>query len=184
MNVTILREAGYTEALLGLSLSYDQDPANMPAVADRLATRDDGHNKFLESIVVWLDITAPRYWWQETATYRVPQDGEDGFQPSGITTQSASTMHTLLRRELTPGDFEYGCHSTILDLLNEGIQSHNLVWVKAHLPEGFLQRRIVCTNYKALRHIVSQRANHKLREWRIFCVALRGLEHAAWVLTP
>ena len=91
MNVTVLNEAGYQEALLGLSLSYEQSLDKMPAVAERLAQRDNGHNKFLESIVVWLDVIAPRYWWQEFDTYRI-----------GVSKQSSSTMHTrcpLLARQ-------------------------------------------------------------------------------------
>jgi len=96
MKVKILDERGYDWALLGLSLSFEQDPADMPRVAQKLAFRGDGHNKFLESIVLWLDITAPRYWWQQFDTYR-----------AGVSKQSASTMHTMTRRALTQEDFEH-----------------------------------------------------------------------------
>ena len=41
-----------------------------------------------------------------------------------------------------------------------------------HLPMSFLQRRIVSTNYQALREIFRQRHDHKLREWRVFCLAV------------
>ena len=80
MHVRILEEHGHDSALLGLSLSYDQTPERMPAVAERLRFRGDGHNKFLESILVWLDVTAPRYFWQQFDTYRV-----------GVTKQRQST---------------------------------------------------------------------------------------------
>lgn len=36
-----------------------------------LVKRGDEHAKVLRGIVVWANITAPRYWWQEMATYRV-----------------------------------------------------------------------------------------------------------------
>ena len=162
MKVKLLSEAGYEEALLGLSLSYNQPVENMPEVAEGLADKDGGHNKFLESMIVWLDITAPRYWWQQFDTYRV-----------GISKQSESTMHTLKRRELTYEDFE---HITLasLEAINWHIKNSDLELSKGVLPEGFLQRRVVCANYKALRYIIGQRYTHKLREWKVFCDLVMG----------
>ena len=60
----------------------------------------------------------------------------------------------------------------ILFALNGQIYDNNFDIVKAWLPESFLQRRIVCTNYKTLRHIYQQRKDHKLSEWREFCECL------------
>jgi len=51
MEAIILREAGYQEALLGLSLSYDQPLDRMPDVARKLAGRDVEHPEFLASVV-------------------------------------------------------------------------------------------------------------------------------------
>ena len=132
MNVQILREAGYDEALLGLSLSYDQPVERMGAVAAKLAAHDSGENKFLESMIVWLDIVAPRNWWQQFGTYRV-----------GVTKQSGSTMHTLLRRPLTQKDFATPLPDGWLPLLNSLIATRDLDRLKDYLPEGFLQRRIL-----------------------------------------
>lgn len=158
MKIHVLREAGYYEAMLGLSLSYNRPVAEMEDVALKLCNKDGGHNKFLESIVVWLDITAPRYWWQQFDTYRV-----------GVTKQSESTMHTILKRPLTQDDFEGDIHPDTLAHLNLLIEGKEFDQVKRELPESFLQRRVVCTNYKALRHMINQRYNHKLSEWRWFC---------------
>lgn len=158
MKVQVLREAGYEEALLGLSLSYNQPIEKMPRVADRLYCHDDGHNKFLESIAVWLDIIAPRYWWQQFDTYRV-----------GMTKQSESTMHTLMKKPLSQESFEHPIHPDTLERLNALIAARDFETVKVELPEGFLQRRVVCTNYKVLRHIVTQRLRHRLPEWTVFC---------------
>ena len=163
MKIEVLREAGYTEALLGLSLSYNTQLDRMPEVALRLAGMDKGHNKFLESIVVWLDITAPRYFWQQFDTYRV-----------GVTKQSESTMHTAMKRWLTPRDFDGRIHPDALAHLNYSIRRKNFDMLKCELPEGFLQRRIVCCNYKSLKHIIGQRHNHRLPEWQIFCQAIQA----------
>ena len=87
MKLTVLKESGFEEALLGLSLSFDSEPSKR--VADKLAWKGGGESKFLESIVVWIDLDAPRYWWAQFDTYRV-----------GISKQSESSIHTLMRRAL------------------------------------------------------------------------------------
>jgi len=158
MKVKILKECGYEEALLGLSLSYNADDMKkIEQRAIKLAQMDGGHNKFLESMILWIDIDAPRYWWSQFDTYRI-----------GITKQSESTMHTILKRELTMDNFDVFISGTILDIINTNIRTGDFDSAKAHLPESFLQRRIICTNYKTLRCIISQRHGHKLKQWQNF----------------
>jgi len=77
-------------------------------------------------------------------------------------------MHTILKRELSIFDFENPINRTILDILNQYIRDKNFDAVKDHLPEGYLQRRIICTNYKALRNILRQRLTHRLPQWQTF----------------
>lgn len=185
----ILKEVGLDEALYGLGLSHGVTSdltfqefmrsdhtgryLQMKDVAVKLADKDGGHNKFLESIVVWLNITAPRYFWQEFDTYRV-----------GMTKQSQSTMHTLLNRELTQLDFVEHISEKVLEVVNSIIR--HKAWskkekkhkLKVILPEGFLQTRVVCTNYKTLRNIILQRRNHELDEWKEFCMFL--VDNCEW----
>lgn len=187
MTVTVLEEAGFLQALMGLGLSHGltsdqpvgdslltcQTEAKLKTRAAALATFDGGHNKFLESIQVWLDVRAPRYWWQEFDTYRI-----------GVTKQSESTMHTLGKRLLNQNDFVEPIPMAILDKLNWLVDRYQactrfklapeVVWreLKGLLPEGFLQRRVISTNYKALRGIYFQRRNHKLLEWQLFFKAV------------
>lgn len=161
MEVKVLREAGYNEALLGLSLSYNQPVEKMPRVASRLCDKGNGHNKFLESIAVWLDIHAPRYWWQQFDTYRL-----------GMTKQSESTMHTMLSQPLSASDFEGEICQETIARLNTLLEQGEFLRLKRELPESFLQRRVVCTNYQTIRRIVSQRARHSLPEWQVFCDTL------------
>lgn len=164
MGIKILSEHGYDEAILGLSLSYGIAVDRAKEVALKLAVKDGGHNKFLESIYIWLDVTAPRFWWQEADTYRLS------------TKQSESTMHTIQKEFLDNGDFEYPIHPQILDYINSLIQQYkitksinDLLILKNSLPEGFLQRRIWVMNYKCLRNILMQRRNHRLPQWKLFC---------------
>ena len=181
MQVKVLNDQGYFEALFGLGQSYgltsgmeyetflDMEEAALDALnrlditSDKLAPLGHGHNKFLESMVVWLDITAPRYWWSEYDTYRV-----------GMTKQSESTMHTIKKRPLTKNDFiDDDIDEAILERVNEIIKTGDLHKIKRNLPEGFMQRRIVCTNYKVLKEIHYQRKNHKLVEWHSFLDVLK-----------
>ena len=157
MNVRILEEHGYTSALMGLALSYQQDPGRMASVAERLRFQGDGHNKFLESIIVWLDVDAPRYFWQQFDTYRV-----------GVSKQSESTMHTMTARPLRQDDFECPIPEEHLAHLNARIAEKDWQTAKQDMPESFLQRRIVCLNYMSLQRIIRQRRTHRLAEWRIF----------------
>ena len=167
MKVTVLGEQGYTWALLGLSLSHNQPVENMEEVAGKLLALGGSHIKYLESIYVWLDITAPRYWWQQLDTYRV-----------GVTKQSGSTMHTILKRPLELEDFERPIAYATLRRLNLLIEMKHFDQLKNDLPEGFLQRRVVKTNYQTLRRMIQQRTGHKLQQWKVFIDAvLGGVEH-------
>lgn len=159
MKMEIIEEHGFYPAMKGLSRSFNQPLENMPQVALRLASKDGGHNKFLESMVVWLDIEAPRFWWSEFDTYR-----------AGVTKQSDSTMHTLKRQPLTQDNFEYFIRHDLLSFLNDLISDNSdIEMIKTHLPEGFLQGRTVCLNYKTVRNIILQRHKHRLPQWRQFC---------------
>lgn len=155
--IKLLSEAGYEAAMHGLSLSYNQPIEKMPVVAAKLIRKGGSHAKFLESMVVWFLIKAPRYWWQQFDTYRV-----------GVTKQSASTMHTVMQGELTAKDFVPGVLPMVLHVLNSRIRDKDFDGVKKNLPEGFLQERVVCLNYKALAHMYQQRKDHRLSEWQSF----------------
>ena len=172
-----------SEALFGIGLSYgltscienvkDLERAEcygrLMQIARGLAHKPGGgHNKFLETITLTLDVKAPRYWWQEFDTYRV-----------GVTKQSESTMHTIMAREFRPSDFGHGVQANTLRMLNltrsvyinEGNEKEKqrlFLSLKNDLPEGYLQRRIVCLNAKALQNMYTQRKAHRLPEWHQF----------------
>lgn len=54
------------------------------------------HRKFMRMITVYLDITAPLYWWKEFDTYKV-----------GTVANSCSTMHKITDKEFTLDDFSH-----------------------------------------------------------------------------
>jgi hypothetical protein len=161
MKIIKLDECGYDEAVLGFSLSYNSTVERSKELLQKYAFGKPGENKFLESIQVWLDVTAPRFWWQEADTYRLASK------------QSESTMHTLCKRKVTNDDFEYPLNDFYLCQVNLMIDLYRdkkitISELKNCLPEGFLQRRIWTMNYKCLQNIYNQRKTHRLVEWQIF----------------
>ena len=60
----------------------------------RLRNSGTDHRKFMRMITVYLDITAPLYWWKEFDTYKV-----------GTVANSCSTMHKIADKEFTLDDF-------------------------------------------------------------------------------
>lgn len=170
ISVNLLKESGFDEAMLGISLSFNAPVENMPARAEKLAMKGMGHSKFLESMMVWIDVRAPRYFWQEADTYRISSK------------QSQATMHTLTKKPLCQGDFAGGVPDQWIEDLNAKILAGDLFGAKRLLPESFLQRRIWCMSYKTLQNIVQQRKNHRLEEWREFCQEiLKQVEHPSFL---
>lgn len=157
IDVGILCEEGYAPALIGLSYNKNQTFEKMKDVAVKLSDKDGGHNKFLEQIIVWMSVRAPRYWWQEADTFRLSSKS------------SQSTMHTILKNELTMDNFECKDIDGIdLKYLNTLLNNKELVKLKRKLPEGFMQQRMWMMSYKTLRNIILQRRNHRLPHWKEF----------------
>lgn len=183
MQAVVKEEAGYRSAIEGLAHSYKVPFEQAEDRARTLAFKDGGHNKFLESIIVWIDVRAPRYWWQEADTFRLS------------TKQSESTMHTLVKElealanigedsqqwedcagRYQDENFEFGSimEAQFSHLLNLVKGKYPLERIKSALPEGFLQTRMWCMSYKTLRNIILQRHAHKLPHWPEFIKQVLG----------
>lgn len=159
MTAKIRLENGYGLALEALSFNKNAPLENMPALFERLASKDHGHNKALRFIMVWLDVTATREWWVQADTYTA----------GGPPKSSESTMVRLGRGHLlTLDDCADGVEQCVLDVVNKFIAEGDWRRAKKNLPEGFLQRRMWLVNYQTLREIIIQRHNHKLIEWQMF----------------
>lgn len=75
--------------------------SNDMTLMKKLAKAGTEHRKYLRMIVVYLDITAPLYWWKEFDTYKV-----------GTVANSCSTMHKIAAKEFTRDDFSFEYAST------------------------------------------------------------------------
>jgi len=127
LNIVILKECGYEEAALGFSLSYKTDIERAKQIMPKFAFGKSGENKFLESIQLWVDIDAPRFWWQEFDTYRV-----------GISKNSESTMHSLCKDTVLQSDFERPILIDTIDYLNQMISQYKTETDKENKKRLFL----------------------------------------------
>lgn len=151
----------------------------------RLIKGGSEERKFLRMIHVQMDIVAPLYWWKEFDTYKV-----------GTVANSCSTMHKIAEKEFTLDDFStehlvpvsIGILDLVIKRLNFCRECYNAtkdknkdkdVWWQMIqlLPSSYNQRRTVDFNYETALSMIHQRRNHKLDEWRIFCLHLFNLPY-------
>lgn len=147
------------------------------------------HRKFMRMITVYLDITAPLYWWKEFDTYKV-----------GTVANSCSTMNKIADKEFTFKDFscEHLENSWLahlkktIELLNEARDAYHWCnttdakkeWWRQMiqlLPSSYNQRRTVMLNYEVLANIYKSRKNHKLDEWQDFCKTIKTLPYSGLI---
>lgn len=168
----------------------------------RLRNAGTDHRKFMRMITVYVDITAPLYWWKEFDTYKV-----------GTVANSCSTMHKIHEKEFTLDDFSCEHLGVLVPAeLNDGDEVYQNLWEESLkrtikdlniargyyndekrdpklkkkywwqmiqlLPSSYNQRRTICTNYEVLANIYKSRKNHKLDEWHAFCDWIESLPYS------
>lgn len=165
----------------------------------RLRNAGTDHRKFMRMITVYVDITAPLYWWKEFDTYKV-----------GTVANSCSTMHKIADKEFTLEDFS--CENLIddesiptrtysakqmmeatvanlnmfrklyLDAKEYGNFAHtpkDYWWQMIQLlPSSYNQKRTVMLNYEVLANMYKSRKYHKLDEWHEFCSWTESLPYS------
>lgn len=144
------------------------------------------HRKFMRMITVYLDITAPLYWWKEFDTYKV-----------GTVANSCSTMHKIHAKEFTFDDFSHEklINSACMEIQEQHIRvspiqalattieclnSYRDLYLQTKdkkywwqmiqlLPSSYNQKRTVMLNYEVLANIYKSRKHHRLDEWHTLC---------------
>jgi hypothetical protein len=169
----------------------------------KLANAGDDHGKVLRFLEVYVDITAPLYFWKEFRTYRKGRrfmdDGDDFLDPDDlelhIETNSCSTMHKIHEKEFTLEDFSHDHIITgdrffrhldeTIKILNHARNAYLNTKDKTYwwqmiklLPSSYNQKRTVKLNYQVLRNMYRARKNHKLDEWREFCKWIESLPYS------
>lgn len=191
-------EDGWSENLIG---------PNDQKLMTQLAKTGTDHRKFMRMITVYLDITAPLYWWKEFDTYKI-----------GTVANSCSTMHKITAKEFDVNDFShehieeldgdeysmsYDWLLRTVDILNYYRKKYNtaseklkrditnaerkhvlaqqkLFWWQMIqlLPSSYNQKRTVMLNYEVLANIYKSRRNHKLDEWHTLCDWIETLPYS------
>lgn len=152
---------------------------------NRLRNAGTDHRKFMRMITVYLDITAPLYWWKEFDTYKV-----------GTVANSCSTMHKIADKEFVLDDFSHehlqddsvAVLESVIHTLNvhrewfnnKVLDDPKIDWWQLIqlLPSSYNQRRTVMLNYEVLANIYKSRRNHKLDEWHTFCDWIESLPYS------
>jgi hypothetical protein len=132
------------------------------ALACKLVKAGSSHRKFLRQIMVWVDLTLPRYVLTEIDTYKV-----------ATVRNSCSTMHKLGVRDLDKCDFQdEDIPDDLLELINTRAEWYRIAPsptslrnIKKILPESFLQKSTFTFNYCTLMSMYFDRKNHRLPEW-------------------
>ena len=158
----------------------------------RLRNAGTDHRKFMRMITVYVDITAPLYWWKEFDTYKV-----------GTVANSCSTMHKIHEKEFTIEDFScehlgedvvingenlnisMSCLHQTIRVLNTARawyidnKDKKYWWQMIQLlPSSYNQKRTVMLNYEVLANIYKSRKNHKLDEWHVLCDWIESLPYS------
>lgn len=121
----------------------------------RLRNAGTDHRKFMRMITVYLDITAPLYWWKEFDTYKV-----------GTVANSCSTMHKIAAKEFTLDDFScehlFGSDDMLpYDKRDDISKDRALTAIDVdgatcyYTPRGLLQMICNALNYERERYLVA-----------------------------
>ena len=152
----------------------------------RLRNAGTDHRKLMRMITVYVDITAPLYWFKEFDTYKI-----------GTVANSCSTMHKIADKRFERGDFSVEhlencdeqhwmvCMDNVISALNVARERYLETEDKKYwwqmiqlLPSSYNQKRTVMLNYEVLANMYRSRKNHKLDEWKDLCAWVKTLPYS------
>ena len=162
----------------------------------KLATsrQGEGHDNFMNGIIVQMDLTLSNKAWVEAERYHFLDF-----------VSSQSTMHRITKFDLDSAYIEYVDERMIV-IMKEKVQAYNELQQKMKEstdmeekkvmqeelnerylqilysnPCGFRLTARMTTNYRQLKTIYNQRKTHRLPEWRAFCNWVETLPHSEFI---
>jgi hypothetical protein len=157
----------------GTLTTFVDDPMEvdrMISVANRLAHRRNGEEKFLRFIDVHLEVSAPRAWWSHMDTYHF------------VVKQSESTTHRIKSFGFVTEDFENCPEALVIMMEDARKRGASMETLKHMLPESYLQSRVVKINYNTLQTIWIQRSKHaQYKWWQKFFMLYTFLPFNEWI---
>lgn len=139
--------------------------------------KGEGHDNFLNGIVVQFDLSFTVKAWTEAERYHFLDF-----------VSSQSTMHRITKFNLDNAYIEY-TDRRIIEIMKELVEAYNAnptpenyLRVLYSNPCGMRLTARMTTNYRQLKTIYAQRKTHRLPEWREFCKWLETLPHAEFIV--
>jgi hypothetical protein len=163
----------------------------------KLSKAGTDHRKFMRMIIVYVDITAPMYFWKQLDQYKV-----------GTVRLSTNTMHTIIAKEFDYDDFSHehfddismdecfdyyemkDCDSyTVFNITISALNFYRKKYLETKdkkywwqiiqlLPSSYNQKSTLMLNYAVLANIYHSRKNHKLAEWHELCKWIENLPYS------
>ena len=165
-----------TEIMNLVDLKKAGEKSNERAKKLAKAAIGSGHDQFLTSIIVQFDLTFPLKAWVELQRYHFIDF-----------CSSMSTMHRIVNMNLDKYCNKY-VSENIKSILRayileykENPTEENFRKVIYNIPSGFEYTARLTTNYRQLKTIYSQRKNHRLPDWKMFCEWIETLPHSEYI---
>ena len=127
--------------------------------------KGEGHDNFLNGIIVSFDLTLTNKAWVEAERYHFLEF-----------ISSQSTMHRILKFDISIQCNEY-VDQRIIDVIEELKQEGDFLKIIYNIPSGFRLTAKMVTSYRQLKTIYDQRKNHRLPEWRGVCKWIESLPY-------
>lgn len=192
---------GFDDAVLGSKYPMATDLSKLnnevTNTVVKLATskQGEGHDNFMNGIIVQFDLTFTNKAWVEAERYHFLDF-----------ISSQSTMHRITKFDLDKAYIEY-VDPRMIDIMKEKVNAYNELMDKIKQskengedvknledkakkmylevlysnPAGFRLCAKMTTNYRQLKTMYKQRRNHRLPEWQAFCDWCETLPHSEFI---
>lgn len=136
----------------------------------------EGHDNFLNGIVVQFDLTFTIKAWTEAERYHFFDF-----------VSSQSTMHRIAQFDIDKQVCKYVTPNTIaevkrlLAIYNDNPTPENYLYLLYNVPVGFKLTAGMTTNYRQLKTMRNQRRFHRIPEWPLMCKWMDTLPHSEFI---
>ncbi|MFV0478972.1 MAG: hypothetical protein ACK5LZ_00155 [Anaerorhabdus sp.] len=181
-----------------MATELDKVTGEITPTTEKLATcgLGEGHDNFLNGIIVQFDCTFTNKAWVELQRYHFIDF-----------ISSQSTMHRITKFDMDKAFISY-VDQRMVEIMKEKIQEYNNLQVTIKTkrdggeditdltkaaaqkyleilysnPAGFQITARMTTNYRQLKTIYIQRRHHRLPEWQAFCDWIESLPHSEFIV--
>jgi hypothetical protein len=192
--LTTIEVEGYGE----VAIAYTLGTADA-ALLTRLAVAGGDHGKFLRTLPVQIEARVTGTFLRHLYTYRagVGLQGGEAIEPTDVTINATSAMHTAGKRPFEAADMDWrGVEVNVAAMSLAALNQQRDAWIAAGrgrgaewhglvnlIQSGYWYTVHLSINYAVSRSFWLSRRNHRLNDWRVLCAALAWLPNAALITT-